>query len=133
MRAYTVDVAATALDVERKFLDNLLSHHDIPGCVGGRQGVRRRITREGMSVLALMVTLVRGLGIPGARAVSVARDLHADGGVQVSPTLHVALDRGLLERDLERRLASAVESAREPRRGRPPARPRRGASGSDPA
>lgn len=134
MRAFTVDVVALALEVERKYLDNLLSHHAIPGCVGVRQGVRRRIDRGGVARLAIAIMLARELGIPLARAVDAACQLHANGAIPVDgagrgggvaePELRITVDLPALERRLDRQLASAVESAREPRRGRPPARPR---------
>ena len=122
MRAYTVDVAAIALDVDRKFLDNLLSHHAIPGCTGVRQGVRRRIARDGIARLAVTVTLIRELGLPIGRAVDLACRLHADRSVDAGHSLRIALDLAALERALDPRLATAVEIAREPRRGRPPRR-----------
>ena len=121
MRAYTVDVAALALGVERKYLDNLLSHHDIPGCAGGRQGIRRRLDRDAVARLAIVVTLVRELLMPLAAAIRLAVQLHDQGTATAGPTIRLALDLPALERGLEARLATAVESAREPRRGRPPA------------
>ena len=128
MRAYTVDVAALALGVERKFLDNLLSHHDIADCIGGRQGVRRRLARDGVVRLAIVVVLARQLGVPLARAVTLASRLHADRAVEPAEALRIAVDLPTLERRVEARLALAVESAREPRRGRPPAGSRRAAA-----
>jgi hypothetical protein len=122
MRAYTVDVAAIALDVDRKFLDNLLSHHAIPGCVGVRQGVRRRIARDGITRLAIAIALARELGVPIARAVDLACRLHADRELEAGGAIRIALDLAALERTLDPRLATAIESAREPRRGRPPRR-----------
>ena len=121
MRAYSVDAAALALGVERKFLDNLLSHHALPGCTGGRQGVRRRITRDGIVHLAIAVALARELGMPLARAIELAGRLHVERTSEPAPALRVTLDLPALERALDPRLALAVESAREPRRGRPPA------------
>lgn len=121
MRAYSVDAAALALGVQRKFLDNLLSHHALPGCTGGRQGVRRRIGRDGIVRLAIAVALARELGMPLARAIELAGRLHADHSAKPAPALRLTVDLPALERDLDARLALAVESAREPRRGRPPA------------
>ena len=132
MRAYSVDVAALALGVDRKYLDNLLSHHAIPGCIGVRQGVRRRIARDGVTHLAIVIALARELGMPLARAVDLGCRLHAQGAVPLSAPgsaaatatgeLRIALDLTALERRLDLRLAAAIESAREPRRGRPPRR-----------
>jgi hypothetical protein len=129
MRAYSVDAAAFALGVDRKFLDNLLSHHALPGCTGGRQGLRRRIARDGVVRLAIAVTLARELGMPLARAIELACRLHAERSAEPAPALRITVDLPALERDLDARLALAMESAREPRRGRPPAaRSRRAAA-----
>ena len=47
-RAYTVGTAALALDVPTKWLDNVLSHHSVPGVVQERQGVSRKVSLEGV-------------------------------------------------------------------------------------
>ena len=136
MRAFTVDVAAAALGVDRKFLDNLLSRHRLgdpppPGGPEGRdrpprrQGLRRRLTSGAVLHAAVAIALSRELGIPHAVAVRLAASLAADGRV-VRGALTVTIDRAALERALAQRLAIAMEGVREPRRGRPPRRaPRR--------
>ena len=133
MRAFTVDVAAAALGVERKFLDNLLSRHhfgDGPGAHGSsgdpappprRQGRRRRLTSPMVAELAVAITLARELGVPLAAALHLAAALRPDGRV-VRGALTLTIDRPALERALAQRLAIALEGVREPRRGRPPRR-----------
>lgn len=133
MRAFTVDVAAAALGVERKFLDNLLSRHplgDDPAVSGSagepatpprRQGRRRRLTSPMVAHLAVAITLARELEVPLAAALHLAAALRPEGRV-VRGALTLTLDRPALERALAQRLAVALEGVREPRRGRPPRR-----------
>lgn len=149
MRAFTAHTVAMALSLDSKWIDNLLSHNDIVGCIRVRQGVGRRLTPRGVLHVAVIADLTRSLGVPVRVACNIARALLApteagtgtsageskqsstrgahDGSTvfAMTSTLDLRLDLEALERSLESRLASAVESARRPRRGRPPAtRPR---------
>ena len=71
-RAYHIDVASHASDADRKWLDNLLSHFDVPGVEGGRQGVARRLRRPGSYRGAIIRRLTGVLGVSAAGAVSLA-------------------------------------------------------------
>ena len=121
MRAYTVAAAAVALNTEPKWLDNLLSHHEVPGVDRGRQGMRRALAPSSILVVAVAKILVNDLGIPIARAVALAARLCADDdGVHApSPDVSLRVDRDAIARRLERRLAEAAELVVPPRRGRP--------------
>ncbi len=52
-RAYTIATAALTLGTTAKWLDNVLSHNRVTGVAQERQGVSRRLTVEGLLVLAL--------------------------------------------------------------------------------
>lgn len=120
MRAYTVTTAAVTLQVSPKWLDNVLSHHAVPGVASARQGVARRLTQQAILNLDIAIRLYGVLSVPIARALELSRQLlHASSGFEVGQgiTLTMALDS--LAADVTERLAYAVEIAPTPRRGRP--------------
>ena len=132
MRAFTTHTAAVALDLNWKWVDNLLSQNDIEGCSRVRQGVGRRLTQRGILHVAVIADLTRSLRIPVRLACDVARALigppaaEGDMGARqgathlaMTSTLALRLDLSALDRSLAPRLALAVEPARRPRRGRP--------------
>lgn len=119
-RAYTVGTIALALDVSAKWLDNILSHHRVPGVVQERQGVSRKVASDGLLHLAIAIQLIQDLGIPAANAVQIAGRLAEGRGTYRSPSeLTLSLDVPRLRDKLETRLAQAVEIAPVPKRGRP--------------
>jgi hypothetical protein len=127
-RHYDVAAVQLALGVGSKWLDNLLSHYSIPGVVGGRQGVARRITGEGLMHIALVATLARGHGLRLPEAVSLAgRLIAAPGGrLDLSGELRMTVDIEQLRRSLGEKLVESMEFAAPRRRGRPPRRLRAG-------
>ena len=121
-RAYTVATAALALDVPVKWVDNILSHHTVPGVVQKRQGVARRLSVDGLLILALTTFLVQELGSPVPRAIGMAEQLLRNEGRYESPRgLSLILDLSTFRNNLLDRLENAVEMAPVPRRGRPAA------------
>ena len=126
MRAYTVTTAALALDVPYKWLDNLLSHHGVPGVVQRRQGVRRRLPPQSILIIAVARTLIDDLSIPTHRALQLAAELVAapTSELAVSPRIALRLDKRTLAADLRARLDEAAEVTAVPRRGRRPAQHR---------
>lgn len=127
--AHGVRVAAIVLDAPVKWVDNVLSHHELPGVVRAERGVARRIDDAGLLALALCRLLSGELGVPLARAVVLAagavtaRESSA-GHIAVSPglSLHLALDA--IEHRLRSRIPDAIEAVAHVRRGRPPRTPR---------
>jgi hypothetical protein len=120
-RAYTVATAALTLEMPGKWLDNTLSHIRIPGVQQERQGVARRITVDGMLILAAAAVLIKEIGVPLAAAVEIAERLVGNGGVYRSPGgVDVRLDLPKMKSTMLQRLENAVEIAPIPRRGRPP-------------
>ena len=121
-RAYTVATAALALDVPYKWVDNILSHHAVPGVEQQRQGVTRKLSIDGLLVLALTTFLIQELGAPAPKAIGIAEALLRNEGRYQSPRgLSLILDLSAFQIDLLERLEDAVEMAPVPRRGRPAA------------
>jgi hypothetical protein len=121
LRLYDVAIAALAINAPRKWVDNLLSHHDVPDVVIARRGIARRIPHSALLHLALARDLHVELGMSVRDAVRLAAALLAGGddAVHESGHLRVTFDRSGLERALRARLSEALESAPTPRRGRP--------------
>ena len=120
-RAYTVATAALALDTSPKWVDNLLSHHKVPGVVQERQGIPRRLEFRGLLNLSVILLLTGELGITIGIAVEIAEQVAAGAGTLVTPGgIRIGLDLGALRARLLSRLEQAVEIAPLPRRGRPP-------------
>ena len=120
-RAYTIATAALALGTSVKWLDNVLSHNRVPGVSQERQGVSRRLTVDGLLVLALVVLLIQELGVPTPRAIALAEDLaNNEGRHRAKQGLRLDLDLASVRVRLLDRLENAVEVAPIPRRGRPP-------------
>jgi hypothetical protein len=120
MRAYSVAVATLALDAEAKWLDNVLSHHSIAGVEKNRQGIQRRIPPDALLVLAIARTLIIDLNMPIASAIRLAQRVHESRSpVDISDSITVAVDVARIARELNGRLADAVEGAAQRQRGRP--------------
>jgi len=120
-RAYTIATAALALGTSVKWLDNVLSHNRVSGVAQERQGISRRLTVEGLLVLALVVLLIQELGLPTLKAIGVAEDLAKnEGRYMAQQGLNIALDLLSFRIRLLERLENAVEIAPVPKRGRPP-------------
>ena len=124
MPAYTIAAIAVTLGVSQKWVDNVLSHHTVPGVQQTRQGIVRRVTPEGLLNLEIAMRLSRDLALPIGRALGAAAQLiRAEGGevpIGSDPALRMSIDLGLLKRGLGSRLEGALESTPTPRRGRPP-------------
>src|ERR1700680_630674 len=119
-RAYTIATAALTLENSVKWLDNVLSHNRVSGVARERQGIARRLTVEGLVALSLTVLLVQELGLPTAKAITVAENLASGEGQYITPLgLTLTLDLSSFRADLLDRLESAVEVAPVPKRGRP--------------
>ena len=120
-RAYTIAAAALALGTSIKWLDNVLSHNRVPGVAQERQGISRRLTVDGLLVLALAVLLIQELGLPTAKAVALGESLaRNEGRYTAQQGLNLALDLPVFRAQLLERLENAVEIAPVPKRGRPP-------------
>jgi hypothetical protein len=110
--------------VSPKWLDNLLSHFDLPGVSGGtRQGLERSVSMHGMLAIEMVRLATQELGMPLARAVSIAtQTLAADplrGATRSASGILIEFPISELERRLRERLVEAVEAAAIVPRGRP--------------
>jgi hypothetical protein len=120
-RAYTIATAALALGTSIKWLDNVLSHNRVLGVAQERQGVSRRLSVEGLLVLALAVLLIQELGLSTPKAIALAEDLAKNGGrYEGRQGLKLDVDLPSFRARLLERLENAVEIAPVPTRGRPP-------------
>ena len=120
-RLYHVDIARHVASADHKWVDNLLSHFDIPGVEGGRQGSARRISGDGIDHITLVRLLNRELGLSVANAVSVADRLLGANGAELSigNSLALRLDLAAFHATVDRAIADGVESITPVRRGRP--------------
>ena len=72
---YTVATAALAIGMPIKWVDNVLSHNKLIGIRQDRQGVARRLSIEGLLVLALTALLIEELGLSTAKAIVAAEGM----------------------------------------------------------
>src|SRR3954470_8190898 len=92
-RAYTIATVALTLDTTVKWLDNVLSHHVVPGVTKQRQGIPRRLNVETVLVLELALVLIRDLGVVADHAINLAGALVKAGGeLQTRLGLTMTLD-----------------------------------------
>lgn len=121
-RAYTIATAALALGVPIKWVDNVLSHNKVLGIRQERQGIARHLSIDGLLILSLTALLNTELGLPTAKAISVAEGIVKTNGRHLAGQgLSVQIDLASFQASLLERLEGAVEIAPVPRRGRPPA------------
>jgi hypothetical protein len=119
-RHYHVDIAAFAADADLKWVDNLLSHFEVPGVESARQGVARRLSLDALRTIVLVRALTRDLGLSADRALEAAVRLLGDGHAPAGAWTEVHLDADAFHREVDRRIADAVEAVVPRRRGRPP-------------
>lgn len=126
MRLYDVAVASLALRVDRRWLGNLLSQHDVPGVSRSVQGAARQIPLRSLLIISLVRDLQRQLGLGVARGLAVAARLvgASHGHVRLGVAL-LTVDISALERQLDDRLVDVMETIVPQRRGRPRAQGRR--------
>lgn len=132
MRGYSVGIAALALELDAKWLDNLLSQNRVSGVIQLRQGVARRLGPEALHVIATVHGLNRELQIPVGAALRLAHALwdapHATDPPDLATVrigdLELRLDRAEVRARVAAAIAEALEMAPRTRRGRPPAKGR---------
>lgn len=124
-RFYHVDIARFAARADHKWVDNLLSHFDVPGVERARQGLARRISAAGIHHIALIKAMSRGLGVSTGTAVTLAARLLSENTskVDLEPGLSLTLEKGSFLSRVDAAISDAVEAVQPARRGRPPKRP----------
>lgn len=121
MRGYDIRIAGLAIRAPAKWIDNLLSQHDVVEVPRARRGVARTISHTALVHLALTRELHVSLGLGVREALQLSQKLLANSKEAGVPTGHlrISVDRATLERTLDSRLREVLESAPSPRRGRP--------------
>jgi hypothetical protein len=120
--SYHVDIAGFVAGADRKWIDNLLSHFQLPGIEQGRRGSARRVTQTGLYHIALVRSIAQELGAPLKVSVAMAMALmraHSS-ELPIFDALTLRLDRDRFQRAVDARVAEAVEAIVPARRGRPP-------------
>ena len=125
MRTFDSRVVAIALGVSPKWLDNTLSHHQLPDVDRSRQGRPRRITQQGVLALEISRLLIQHWGVTVWRSAEIARALMArrtngESRFDASTDVSLLLDLDAIEARLRDQIVAAVETAPRIRRGRPP-------------
>jgi hypothetical protein len=123
-RTYSVRLIALTIGCGEKWVDNLLSHHTLAGVTQSRQGVERRVSDEGLVIIAATRMLAAELGMPLSKAVRVCTEAFrsrgvTDGAVVVGSGISVSIAFGAIESLLRARLVEAVETLGRVARGRP--------------
>jgi len=128
-RNYHIDIAAFAADADRKWIDNVLSHFDVPGVESQKRGVARRLSLDAIRIVVLIRTLAVDTGLTIDRALTTALHLLGASDAESAPArsswVSLHLDRRAFEAHVDRRVAAAVEAVVPRRRGRPPSRNQR--------
>jgi hypothetical protein len=121
MKALSTDVAAAALGVDRKTLDNLLSREGRSLVGAGARGRRRRIPVEVLELAAIAMILNRDLGVSIAQGLEFASLIVAApaSAIPIGSLGTLTFDLIPLRQALEQSIAEALESTAEPTRGRP--------------
>ena len=123
-RSYNVRTVAFAIGAPAKWLDNVLSRHQLPGVSQSRQGVERLINDEGLLAIEVTRMLVLELGIPLTHSVPITRAALAERGGDearfVAPggvAIQIPLDR--IRERLRFQILAAMEAVPNVSRGRP--------------
>src|SRR4051812_40780995 len=74
MRAYTVATAAVTLRMPSKWLDNVLSQHQIDGVIKRRQGIARKLTPRAVVTLDIAVRIATAFGASLPAAIRLSKE-----------------------------------------------------------
>jgi len=118
---YNIDIAAAAIGIPKRNLDNFLRRQFGDLVPRGAQGRERKIPHSIVEQVAVSMILVRDLGCSPAKAVTLAAALieNADTGITIGTLTALRFDLRRLRLVLDQTLADAVETTPPSRRGRP--------------
>jgi hypothetical protein len=124
-RSYSAKLIALTVGASLKWVDNLLSHHSLPGVSRGKQGVERQVTDEGLLAIEMTRMLTSELGVPLGRAAGIASTVlasHSESPPRfvTQSGIAVVFPRAAIELRLRGRVIEAVEGVGRVPRGRPP-------------
>ena len=125
-RSYSLRLVALTTGVAGRWLDNLLSRHQITGVSRQRRGVERRINDEGLLAIEIVRVLNLELGVSMAAAVAIAAIMlapHSAGTYRTTSGLTLTLPIDELRQHLRARLLESLEFVARAPRGRPRSRP----------
>jgi hypothetical protein len=120
VRAFSTAVAAAALGVERRWLDNVIDQNRIEGIDRGGHGVSREISPKAVLTIAVAIELMDAIGSPVSEALDLAVAVARTGRYAPSGVTTIEVDVEAIERELAMRLSEAVEAHPPAKRGRPP-------------
>jgi len=112
-------LVSLALNVDIKWLDNLLSHYAIEGTHAGRRGVARQLGQSAVELVAVVRTLAVDLGLSVAESVRLAPILLSRGATDIGQ-IQLRIDVSRLRAELAQNLEEAMGLFEPARRGRPP-------------
>lgn len=123
-RSYNVRITAVITGAEIKWIDNLLSRHELVGVERSRQGIERRITDDGLLAVELCRILALELGVSMRQAAAITNDcLRSSVGDELRYTMPSGLSLHLpvaaTRARLRDRTREAVEMVAVAPRGRP--------------
>ena len=122
-RSYSTRLIALTTGSDPRWLDNLLSRHELIGVSRRQRGVERRITDDGMLAVELVRILNIELGISVEAAVAITRDVaqrRARTAEFRTPSgLALVFPLETIQMRLRDRLAEATEFIARVPRGRP--------------
>ena len=126
-RSYHTAAAAFAVGRSAKWLDNVLSRHEIPGVARQTRGTSRVIPIDALIILRIASDLCLDLDLSVPRALELATTLlTSSDGVAVLPSgLSIQVDLTRARRNLEHMLVESAETHLPAPRGRPVAGARR--------
>lgn len=120
-KSYHIEVARHVTEVDAKWIDNLLSHFDVAGVAGGKQGTPRRITLTGIAHIVLIQRLSSRMGVRIGEAVGLAsRLMSPDSTISIHVGIDLSIDRDRFLDEVRRLVEQAAEAIVPARRGRPP-------------
>lgn len=124
-RSYSAKLIALTVGESSKWVDNLLSHHQLPGVSRSKQGVERQVTDEGLLAIEVTRMLASELEIPFSRAAAIARSAVASRSESplrfvTESGIAVVFPLAAIESRLRQRMIEAVEAIGRVPRGRPP-------------
>jgi hypothetical protein len=122
-RSYSTRLIALTTGADYRWLDNLLSRHDLPGVSRTERGVERRISDDGVLTIELVRILNIELGVSVAAAVGISRVIQGPpakrGEYRTVSGLVLTLPLDDIRQRLRARLAEATEFIANVPRGRP--------------
>jgi hypothetical protein len=119
LRAYSTTVAADALGVDRRWLDNVIGQNHVAGVRREGHGVSRSISPAAILTIAVAIEISEALGTSMPAALNLARSVVDKGECSPSPAITIHVDIGAIDQRMALRLNDSVEAHPQPRRGRP--------------